>query len=138
MTRARHGGADYVYSLLTGYQDQPAALLKEFPEAKTPTGLHFNPYFANLNLAMPPPLTSEGQVVYAPGNPKPTVDQMATDVSAFLVWTAEPKLAKRHAAGLWAVLFLLVATVLLLAAIAAVLVLWFAVASREEGAHGPA
>ena len=119
MTKARHGGAAYVHSILTGYKNQAGyknekgvELLKEFPTAKTPNGLHFNPYFANLNLAMPPPLTSEGQVVYAPGNPKPTVDQMATDVSAFLVWTAEPKLAKRHAAGLWAVLFLLVATVL--------------------------
>jgi len=119
MTKARHGGAAYVHSILTGYRNQAGyknekgvELLKEFPTAKTPNGLHFNPYFANLNLAMPPPLTSEGQVVYAPGNPKPTVDQMATDLSAFLVWTAEPKLAKRHAAGLWAVLFLLVATVL--------------------------
>ena len=119
MTKAREGGAAYVYSLLTGYKNQAGyknekgvELLKEFPVAKTPQGLHFNPYFANLNLAMPPPLTSEGQVVYAPGNPKPTVDQMAKDVSAFLVWTAEPKLQSRHAAGLWAVLFLLVATIL--------------------------
>lgn len=51
---------------------------------------HFNPYFANLNLAMPAPLTTDGQVTYADGNPKPTVDQMAKDVSAFLTWTAEP------------------------------------------------
>ena len=110
MTKARHGGAAYVYSILTGYQNQPAKLLKEFPAAKTPNGLHYNPYFANLNLAMPPPLTSEGQVTYAPGNPKPTVDQMAKDVSAFLVWTAEPKLARRHASGLAVVVFLLFAT----------------------------
>jgi ubiquinol-cytochrome c reductase cytochrome c1 subunit len=55
---------------------------------------------------------SEGQVTYAPGNPKPTVDQMATDVSAFLVWTAEPKLENRHRYGLTVLLFLLVATVL--------------------------
>jgi ubiquinol-cytochrome c reductase cytochrome c1 subunit len=113
ITKARHGGAAYVYSLLTGYQkQQPAELLKEFPTAKTPNGLHYNPYFANLNLAMPQPLTSEGQVTYAPGNPKPTVDQMAKDVAAFLVWTAEPKLEKRHATGLAAVIFLLFATVL--------------------------
>ena len=113
ITKARHGGAAYVYSLLTGYQkQQPAELLKEFPTAKTPNGLHYNPYFANLNLAMPQPLTSEGQVTYAAGNPKPTVDQMAKDVAAFLVWTAEPKLEKRHATGLAAVIFLLFATVL--------------------------
>jgi ubiquinol-cytochrome c reductase cytochrome c1 subunit len=112
ITKAREGGAAYVHSLLTGYQKQPAKLLKEFPTAKTPPNLHYNPYFANLNLAMPPPLTSEGQVTYAPGNPKPTVDQMAKDVSAFLVWTAEPKLENRHRAGIAVVIFLIVATVL--------------------------
>jgi ubiquinol-cytochrome c reductase cytochrome c1 subunit len=113
MTKARHDGAAYVYSLLTGYQkQQPAELLQKFPAAKTPNGLYYNPYFANLNLAMPPPLTSDGQVTYAPGNPAPTVDQMAKDVSAFLVWTAEPKLEKRHATGLAVVVFLLFATIL--------------------------
>jgi ubiquinol-cytochrome c reductase cytochrome c1 subunit len=111
MTKARHGGAAYVYSILTGYQAQPAELVKEFPATKTPEGLHYNPYFANLNLAMPPPLTSEGQVTYAPGNPKPTVDQMAKDVAAFLVWTAEPKLERRHATGIAVAVFLLFATV---------------------------
>lgn len=111
IAKARHGGAAYIYSLLTGYQSQPAELLKQYPEAKTPEGLHFNPYFANLNISMPPPLTSEGQVSYSDGT-KPTVDQMAQDVAAFLVWTAEPKLEKRHQTG-WAVLgFLLFATVL--------------------------
>jgi ubiquinol-cytochrome c reductase cytochrome c1 subunit len=112
MAKARHGGPAYVYSLLTGYQNQPAELVKKFPSAKTPTGLHYNPYFANLNIAMPPPLTSEGQVTYAEGNPKPTVNQMAKDVAAFLVWTAEPKLENRHRFGIATLLFLLVATVL--------------------------
>ena len=60
---------------------------------------------------MPPPLVSEGQVTYADGT-KSTVDQMAKDVSAFLVWTAEPNLERRHASGLAVVLFLLFATVL--------------------------
>jgi ubiquinol-cytochrome c reductase cytochrome c1 subunit len=109
MTRARHDGPNYVYSLLTGYQDQPAALLKEFPEAKTPTGLHFNPYFANLNIAMPPPLRSEGQVQYADGT-RPTVDNMARDVAAFLVWTADPSLETRHQYGFMAIIFLLVSS----------------------------
>ena len=112
MTKARHGGAAYVYSLLTGFQAQPAELLKQFPDAKTPAGLHYNPYFANLNLAMAPPLTSDGQVQYDRRQSKPTVDQMAKDVSAFLIWTAEPKLDKRKQTG-WAVLgFLLFATIL--------------------------
>ena len=113
MTKARHDGPAYVYSLLTGYQkQQPAELLQKFPASKTPQGLHYNPYFANLNLAMPAPLTSDGQVTYAPGNPAPTVDQMAKDVAAFLVWTAEPKLEKRHATGLAVTVFLLFATIL--------------------------
>jgi ubiquinol-cytochrome c reductase cytochrome c1 subunit len=111
MTKAREGGAAYVYSLLTGYQRQPAELLHKFPQAKTPQGLHYNPYFANLNIAMPPPLSSEGQVQYADGT-RPTVDQMAKDVSAFLVWTAEPNLQRRHAAGIAVIVFLLFGTVL--------------------------
>ena len=111
MTKARHDGPRYVYSLLTGYQDQPAALLKQVPDAKTPPGLHYNPYFANLNLAMTPPLTSDGQVTLGDGT-KATVPQMAKDVAAFLVWTAEPKLAKRHQTGWPVLLFLVVLTAL--------------------------
>ncbi len=111
ITKARDGGAAYVYSLITGFQPIPAALKKQFPDFETPPGLYFNPYFANLNLAMPPPLTSEGQVQYKDGT-KPTVDQMAKDVAAFLVWTAEPSLAKRHQTG-WVVLFFLIFATLL-------------------------
>jgi ubiquinol-cytochrome c reductase cytochrome c1 subunit len=111
MTKARHDGAAYVYSLLTGYQDQPAELLHEFPEAKTPEGMFFNPYFPNLNLSMPKPLTEENQVEYTDGT-RATVDQMSKDVSAFLVWTAEPTLQTRHQAGLAVVLFLMFATFL--------------------------
>jgi ubiquinol-cytochrome c reductase cytochrome c1 subunit len=111
MTKAREGGAAYVHSILTGYQNQPAELLKKFPEAKTPPGLHYNPYFANLNIAMPPPLTTNGQVTFADGTPA-TVDQMATDVAAFLQWTAEPNLEKRRGAGLSVAVFLLIGTIL--------------------------
>ena len=112
MAKAREGGAHYIYSLITGYQNQPAELLRKFPDAKTPEGLHYNPYFANLNIAMPPPLVSNGQVTYAPGNPAPTVDQMARDVAAFLAWTAEPNLESRHAAGMAVAIFLLIASIL--------------------------
>ena len=115
MTKAREGGAAYVYSLLTGFTDPNTYRNAEgkplTAEAKPPQGLHFNPYFANLNIAMPPPLTTDGQVTYADGT-KPTVDQMAKDVAAFLVWTAEPNLESRHAAGLAVTIFLLIATVL--------------------------
>ena len=112
MAKAREGGAAYIYSLLTGYQSQPAELVRKFPAAKTGPGLYYNPYFANLNIAMPPPITADGQVTYGPGNPPPTVNQMAKDVSAFLVWAAEPKLENRHRYGLATVIFLLFATVL--------------------------
>lgn len=118
MTKARHEGTHYVYSLLTGYSDpatyknaEGEAFAEAFPDSMPGTGLHFNPYFANLNLAMAAPLTTDGQVTYADGT-EATVDQMAQDVSAFLTWTAEPTLVKRQATG-WPVLgFLLFATIL--------------------------
>ena len=111
ITKARHDGAAYTHSLLTGYAQQPAELLKKFPAAKTPEGLYYNPYFPNLNIAMPPPITSAGQVTYADGTAA-TIEQMSADVSAFLVWTAEPKLENRHRWGLTVLAFLLVATIL--------------------------
>ncbi len=107
ITKAREDGANYVYSLLTGFQAQDPKLLKQYPDAKTPDGMYYNPYFANLNIAMPPPLTTDGQVAYADGT-KATKDQMAKDVAAFLAWTAEPTMQKRHAAGLPTVIFLLI------------------------------
>ena len=111
ITKARENGPAYVYSLLLGYRTQPAELLKEFPDAKTPPGLHYNPYFANLNIAMAPPLTGDDQVTYDDGT-KATKKQMAKDVAAFLTWTAEPKMENRKTAG-WAALgFLLIFTVL--------------------------
>ena len=116
MTKARHDGGAYVYSLLTGYADPKTFKNKEgkaLPAANQPgQGLHFNPYFANLNIAMPPPLTSAGQVTYAEGNPAPTVDQTAKDVSAFLLWTAEPTMDRRKDVGFAVALFLLIGTVL--------------------------
>jgi ubiquinol-cytochrome c reductase cytochrome c1 subunit len=60
---------------------------------------------------MPPPLTSEGQVQYADGT-RATVSQMAKDVTAFLVWAAEPNLQRRHMTGISVVVFLLFATIL--------------------------
>lgn len=112
ITKARADGPAYVYSLLIGYKDaQPAELLEKFPDAKTPEGLYYNPYFANLNIAMAPPLNSDDQVTYDDGT-KATKAQMAKDVSAFLAWTAEPKMENRKSAG-WAALgFLLIFTVL--------------------------
>ncbi len=108
ITKARHGGADYIYSLLTGYQDPPARLLKEFPDSKPGDTTHYNPYFANLNIAMPAPIAADDQVTYGEGAPKATVSQMSQDVSAFLHWAAEPKLENRNRSGLAVMVFLLV------------------------------
>ena len=111
ITKARGDGTNYVASLLTGYQEPSAELLEEHPEAAPAPGLHHNPYFPNLNLAMAPPLTSAGQVTYDDGT-EATVEQMATDVAAFLTWTAEPTLVKRKQTGWPVLIFLLFATVL--------------------------
>jgi ubiquinol-cytochrome c reductase cytochrome c1 subunit len=113
ITKARHNGPDYVYSLLTGYvAKQPAELVKQFPDSEIKKGstLHYNPYFANLNIAMAPPIIANDQVTYGEGAPKATVDQMAKDVSAFLTWTAEPKLEVRKQTGLAVFIFLLAFT----------------------------
>jgi ubiquinol-cytochrome c reductase cytochrome c1 subunit len=114
ITKAREGGPAYVYSLLTGYTD-PATYRNEdgqpLPADSRPgKNLHFNPYFANLNIAMPPPLTTDGQVTYAADNPPSTRDQMAKDIAAFLTWTAEPRLENRRAAGMATLIFLILAT----------------------------
>jgi len=111
LAKSREGGAAYIASLVTGFQKQPAALLKEFPDSKTPPGLYYNPYFPNLNIHMPPPLTADGQVTYADGV-KATREQMAEDVSAFLMWASEPKLDNRKRTGVSVVLYLLIATIL--------------------------
>jgi ubiquinol-cytochrome c reductase cytochrome c1 subunit len=118
ITKARPNGPAYVYSLLMGYRDQAGykneegkELLKEFPDAATPPGLNFNPWFANLNIAMAEPIGADDQVTYDDGT-KATKAQMAKDVSAFLAWTAEPKMENRKSAGLAALAFLLIFTVL--------------------------
>jgi ubiquinol-cytochrome c reductase cytochrome c1 subunit len=109
ITKAREGGANYIYSLLTGYRAVPANLPRELRPASAT--LHYNPYFHSLNIAMPPPLTSTGQVTYDDGTTA-TVDNMSRDVAAFLVWTAEPKLENRIRLG-WAILGFLAVLVVL-------------------------
>lgn len=101
------GGPQYVYSVLTGYEQPPAELVKDQPEGK-----HYNPYFANGHwIGMPPPL-SDGQVTFDDGAPN-TVDAMSHDVSAFLAWAAEPKMEERKRIGFQVMIFLAVFSVLL-------------------------
>jgi len=95
MTKARKGGASYVFAILTGYEDEP-------PEGfKLSEGMNYNRYFPGHQIAMPPPLF-EGGVEYADGT-KATVEQMAADVTAFLSWAAEPELEQRKALGIWVI-----------------------------------
>lgn len=91
MVKARHGGIDYVFALLTGYTDAPAG------KAMLP-GLHYNPYFPGGAIAMGRQLV-DGQVEYEDGTPS-TVSQMAKDVACFLAWTAEPEHDERKKLGI--------------------------------------
>lgn len=106
ITKARKGGADYVYALLTGYGEPPAA----FALAE---GMNYNAYFPGRQIAMPLPL-SEDAVAFADGTPA-TVEQMARDVTGFLAWASEPEMEERKRMGVKAILFLLVLTGLLYA-----------------------
>jgi ubiquinol-cytochrome c reductase cytochrome c1 subunit len=99
-TQYQEGGPDYIHALLTGFQDPP-------PGVTVPEGTHYNPYFhAAASLKMPPPL-SDGAITYTDGSPQ-TVDQYARDVSAFLMWAAEPHLDERKRIGFMVIIFLAV------------------------------
>lgn len=100
--KARHDGPNYVFSLLSGYQEAPT-------DVKLMPGLYYNPYFEGGQIAMPPPLT-EGQVTFSDGT-SATVEQMAKDVVVFLQWAAEPEMEHRKSMGLKVMIFLLVFTV---------------------------
>ncbi len=101
------GGSQYVYSVLTGYEEPDAVTKAEQPEGK-----HYNPYFSSGHwIGMNPPLV-DGQVEFDDGAPN-TVDAMAGDVSAFLAWTAEPKMEERKRTGFMVLVYLAVLSVLL-------------------------
>ncbi|MCE9523040.1 MAG: cytochrome c1 [Alphaproteobacteria bacterium] len=106
MTKARHGGANYVYNLIIGYSDAPAGF-------SLLPGLNYNEYFEGHQLAMPAPLVSDGQVTWPEGNPPATKQQMAKDVTAFLIWAAEPKMEERKELGVQVMIFLTLLAVLL-------------------------
>jgi ubiquinol-cytochrome c reductase cytochrome c1 subunit len=99
-TQYAQGGPDYIHSLLTGYTEQPPAGLT------VPEGTFYNPHFISaVSLKMPPPLSNDTLVEYDDGTPA-SVDQNARDVSAFLMWAAEPHLEDRKKTGFRVLIFL--------------------------------
>jgi cytochrome c1 len=99
LAKARHGGPDYIYSLLTGFEEAPAHM--EMRE-----GSYYNPYFPGGQISMAPPLSDE-LVEYTDGSPM-TTQQYAKDIAAFLMWAAEPKLEERKRIGFQVMVFLVV------------------------------
>jgi ubiquinol-cytochrome c reductase cytochrome b/c1 subunit len=97
-------GPDYIHAILDGYTDPP----KDFTLAP---GTQYNKYFPGGSIGMPKPL-ADGQVEYTDGTPA-TVDQYGRDVSAFLMWAAEPSLDARKRLGFQVMLYLIVLTGLL-------------------------
>ncbi|MFN7167908.1 MAG: cytochrome c1 [Pannonibacter sp.] len=100
-TQYNEQGPDYIYALLTGYEENA-------PEGVTINpGQYYNPKFLAGNaIGMAPPISDE-QVEYTDGTPM-TVDQYSRDVAAFLMWAAEPKLEERKQMGFRVIVFLLV------------------------------
>lgn len=90
--KARHGGVNYVFSLLTGYPEEPPA------GAVVQSGLNFNPYFPGTGIAMARVLY-DGLVEYEDGTPA-SASQMAKDVVEFLNWSAEPEMDQRKKMGM--------------------------------------
>jgi ubiquinol-cytochrome c reductase cytochrome b/c1 subunit len=99
-TQYQEGGVDYITAYVSGYEDNPPAGFA------LPAGAYYNKYFPGHATSMPKPLV-DGQVDYTDGT-RPSVDQYAKDVSAFLMWVAEPHMEARKRLGFQATIFMLV------------------------------
>lgn len=107
IVKARADGANYLYGLLTGYEEEPPA------DVEVMEGMSYNKVFPGHQIAMPPPLFEDG-VEYEDGT-EATVEQMAADVTTFLAWAASPEMEARKRLGIKVILFLLVLSGLLYA-----------------------
>jgi cytochrome c1 len=105
IVKARVGGPNYVYSILTGFHEKTPDGFKVTPNK------YFNPYFIGWNISMPPPLT-DGQVTFVDGAPNKIADE-AYAVVTFLAWASEPHLEDRHRIGVGVMIFLIVLSGLL-------------------------
>ena len=99
LVKARKGGADYIYSLLLGYEEAPAGY-------ELDDGVYYNKYIPGNKIMMSKPL-SEGAVEYSDGT-QATEAQMAKDIVTFLTWAAEPNLEARHKMGFKVFIFLII------------------------------
>ena len=93
-------GPQYVYSIITGFHEKPPSWFKVLPNK------YYNPYFADWNISMPPPLTN-GSVTFSDGTPN-NLDQEARDVVTFLTWASDTKMEERKRLGLGVMAFLIV------------------------------
>ena len=99
LAKARPGGADYIYSLLLGYEEAPAGF-------ELDDGVYYNKYMPGNKIKMSAPL-SDGLVEYSDGT-QATTAQMSKDVTTFLVWAAEPHLEDQHRMGFKAIIYLII------------------------------
>jgi len=103
IVKARSHGADYIYALLTGYEDAPH-------DAHLAPGQHYNAYFPGGAIAMAPPL-SDGLLEYADGT-EATLEQMAEDVTVFLAWASDPHMEARKQMGWMVLIYLFIFAIL--------------------------
>ncbi len=103
-TQYQEQGPDYLVALMTGYEEAPQGFT-------LPAGSNYNKYFPGHAIGMPKPL-NDGQVTYEDGSPQ-TVAQYSKDVTAFLMWAAEPHMEVRKRIGFQVFIFLIVLSGLL-------------------------
>ena len=103
LAKARSGGADYIYSLLLGYEEAPSGMSLD-------DGVYYNKYMYGNQIKMSSPL-SEDLIEYGDGT-EASIEQMSKDVTTFLMWAAEPHLETRHQMGFKAIVYLIILTVL--------------------------
>jgi ubiquinol-cytochrome c reductase cytochrome c1 subunit len=103
LVKARPGGANYIYSILMGYEEVPAGFNLE-------EGVYYNKYMSGNKIKMSAPLSDE-IIEYTDGTVA-SVDQMSKDVTTFLTWAAEPELEARHKTGVKVLIYLILLSIL--------------------------